>query len=67
MPDHRTPVATRLHSSEPVPFILLDSDQWNAFSDQTFPGFSEITAEKADRYVDDASRMVRILLERESL
>lgn len=67
MPDHQTPVATRLHSSEPVPFILLDSDQWNASSDEEVPRFSETRAQATGRYIDDATKMVRILLERESL
>jgi 2,3-bisphosphoglycerate-independent phosphoglycerate mutase len=37
--DHRTPLATRTHSSEPVPFILFDSEKklpsesWKTFSE----------------------------------
>jgi 2,3-bisphosphoglycerate-independent phosphoglycerate mutase len=67
MPDHQTPVSTRLHSSEPVPFILIDSDQWKSANDLHAPNYSEKAAMETGIYVDDATRMVKILLEKESL
>jgi 2,3-bisphosphoglycerate-independent phosphoglycerate mutase len=67
MPDHQTPVTTRLHSSDPVPFILVDSDQWNASPESEAPGFSETAATETGVYIDDATRMVKVLLEKEPL
>ncbi|MFH1113211.1 MAG: cofactor-independent phosphoglycerate mutase [Pseudomonadota bacterium] len=67
MPDHQTPVATRLHSSAPVPFILIDSRQWNASDKSQASGFSETAAMETGVYIDDATRMVKALLEKESL
>jgi 2,3-bisphosphoglycerate-independent phosphoglycerate mutase len=64
MPDHRTPVTTRTHSADPVPFLLLDSDQWSAASVNEAP-FSERFAETHGPLIADATRMIRILLERE--
>jgi 2,3-bisphosphoglycerate-independent phosphoglycerate mutase len=61
-PDHRTPLATRTHSLDPVPFALLDSAQWNAKKDETTRGFSEKAAESADWFVEDASKLIEILL-----
>lgn len=66
MPDHRTPVKTRLHSAEPVPFILLDSKQWDPDREIITP-FTEKTAEASGHRVADASKMIEILLDREKL
>lgn len=43
LPDHYTPIETRTHSSEPVPFMLFDSTA-NADDDET-KAFSEVCAE----------------------
>jgi 2,3-bisphosphoglycerate-independent phosphoglycerate mutase len=62
MPDHCTPVATRRHSADPVPFILLDSQGWASSEKPKQPVFSEEAANDAGRVVDDASNMIEILL-----
>jgi 2,3-bisphosphoglycerate-independent phosphoglycerate mutase len=62
MPDHCTPIATRKHSSDPVPFALLDSEQWKSGAKATEIGLSEKEAYAAGRSVDDASRLMEILL-----
>ncbi|MCL1845450.1 MAG: cofactor-independent phosphoglycerate mutase [Defluviitaleaceae bacterium] len=49
VPDHRTPVETRTHSAEPVPFILFDSEK-NAPADET-KAFSEDCGARG-RYFD---------------
>jgi 2,3-bisphosphoglycerate-independent phosphoglycerate mutase len=66
MPDHCTPVGTRIHSAEPVPFVLVDSGQWDPSRDATH-GFSEQEAAVSGRAVEDASKMVEILLGQETL
>jgi len=62
MPDHQTPVDTRVHSIGPVPFILLDSGQWNPALTEPAIIFSEQTAQDSGRVEDEASKMIELLL-----
>jgi 2,3-bisphosphoglycerate-independent phosphoglycerate mutase len=64
MPDHPTPVVTRKHSGDPVPFVLLDSQQWNSRESKESRGFSEAEAAATGRFVEKASRMMAILLQK---
>lgn len=36
LPDHRTPVSLRTHSSEPVPYVIYDSTKADSEKDQAF-------------------------------
>jgi len=59
MPDHPTPLATKTHSSEPVPFLLVtDKDEIR------FPGrcFSEKEAEKTGIYEEFAHKFTDSIL-----
>lgn len=47
LPDHRTPIARRTHTSEPVPYMLYDSTQTGTEKDQSF---SESSGEAAGNY-----------------
>jgi len=67
IPDHQTPTATRVHSAEPVPFVMLDSGMWNPDAEEPDKGFSEHAALATGRMVEEASRMVEFLLEKEKL
>lgn len=67
MPDHHTPISTRVHSKDPVPFILVDSDRWHKSGKKQGEGFSEEAAANSGKVVDDATKMIEILLEREKL
>jgi len=62
MPDHQTPLVTRAHSAEPVPYILLDSEEWAAAGKKASRAFSEETALAAGSPVEDATRLVELLL-----
>jgi len=64
MPDHRTPTSTRIHSAEPVPFLLMDSAEWEASGQRVTKSFSEKTAEASGTSIDDASKMIKLLLNR---
>jgi 2,3-bisphosphoglycerate-independent phosphoglycerate mutase len=64
MPDHHTPLATRKHSSDPVPFILLDSEELSDDSKQSSHGFSEEAAATAGLFVDRADNLIEKLLQR---
>lgn len=66
MPDHPTPISTRVHSGDPVPFILVDSEQWKS-GKTSGEGFSEQAAADTGKLVDDATKMIEILLEKEKL
>jgi 2,3-bisphosphoglycerate-independent phosphoglycerate mutase len=61
MPDHCTPVDVRTHTKDPVPYILLDSAQWDESRAPTAV-YSEEVAAAAGRLVEDASVMVEFLL-----
>lgn len=65
MPDHCTPVSSRKHSSDPVPFLLLDSQQWSQSGKGEPLGFSEEAAAASGFSVADASKMIEILLKGE--
>ncbi len=65
MPDHRTPIVTRTHSSDPVPFILLDSRQWGRSGSKPAVGYSEEAADSSGRLVEDGSKMIEMLLSKE--
>lgn len=65
MPDHHTPVTTRTHSPEPVPFVLLDSKTWDPSRTDATTTFSEETAHASGRMIHDATKMIEILLERD--
>lgn len=62
MPDHQTPITTRTHSSDPVPFILLDSEEWNHSRKDVTTPFSEETAAASGAMVADATKMIEKLL-----
>jgi len=66
MPDHQTPISTRIHSSGPVPFLLVDSEQWARSGKTEGEGFSEEAAAASGKMVEDATKMIEILLGRES-
>ncbi len=62
MPDHATPVATRVHRGDPLPFLLFDSRRRNGSGHGTF---DESAAESSRYRVDEAWRLMRILLDPE--
>ncbi|MBI5251185.1 MAG: cofactor-independent phosphoglycerate mutase [Desulfomonile tiedjei] len=64
MPDHHTPTITRVHSSDPVPFILLDSDKWDPAAKEPEVGFTEEKAAASGKFVEDASKMIELLLQK---
>lgn len=67
MPDHATPVQLRTHTSDPIPFILLDSAKWNNSDSSASRGFSEETAKRTGTMVEKAPRLMEMLLEKTSV
>jgi 2,3-bisphosphoglycerate-independent phosphoglycerate mutase len=65
MPDHRTPIVTRTHSADPVPFILLDSRDWAGAGSDPAVGYSEEAADAAGRLVEDGSKMIEMLISKD--
>ena len=49
LPDHRTPLSIRTHSSEPVPFVLYDS-RWAGAEPNPDNAFTERSAESGKLY-----------------
>jgi 2,3-bisphosphoglycerate-independent phosphoglycerate mutase len=64
VPDHQTPVATRIHTKGPVPFILLDSKAWSSTKEASVV-FSEEAAQATGKTVPEASKLMEVLLGRE--
>jgi 2,3-bisphosphoglycerate-independent phosphoglycerate mutase len=61
MPDHRTPLSLKTHSSEPVPFVLYDSRQ---IQGNTPRRFNEFAAENTGLLIDKADLLLARLVER---
>ena len=60
MPDHPTPLDTKTHSREPVPFLLYDSAK-AAAGDTTF---TEETAKASGIFVEHGPDIMKMLLEK---
>jgi len=67
MPDHQTPVSTRVHTWGPVPFILLDSEEWRSGDSDLSVVFSEQAAMATGIVVPEAWQMMDFLLQRQTL
>ena len=50
LPDHRTPIAVRTHTSEAVPYFIYDSTK-----EMTGCNYDELSAENTGNYIDNAS------------
>jgi 2,3-bisphosphoglycerate-independent phosphoglycerate mutase len=58
MPDHPTPVKSRTHSPEPVPFLL-----WGVgFNPNGAKSFSEIEAKGTGLFIEDGYNIMKRLL-----
>jgi 2,3-bisphosphoglycerate-independent phosphoglycerate mutase len=60
LPDHRTPISLRTHSSEPVPFALYDSRHEKRLGPR---GFNEAAAEAESLLIDKGDQLLPRLLE----
>ena len=60
MPDHPTPLETRTHSSDPVPYLIYDSRKTR----QGVPVFTEATAAATGIFVDHGPDIMQKLLEK---
>ncbi len=55
LPDHPTPISIRTHTSDPVPFLIYDSQKENSTSnvfDEFYPKKNEIIFEKGYKLLD---------------
>ena len=60
MPDHPTPIATKTHSSEPVPFLIYDSKTAETGVDS----FTEAAAKGTGVFVEYGPDMMKMLLKK---
>lgn len=58
LPDHPTPICTRTHSSEPIPYMLYDSTK---VSDHTWH-YNEKEAKAGGSYLEDGYKLMNIFL-----
>lgn len=61
MPDHPTPLATRTHSSAPIPYILYSSKNP---TDSGCTAYTEAEAEKTGVFVEQGHTLINKLLEK---
>ncbi|HDP80429.1 MAG TPA: phosphoglycerate mutase, partial [Spirochaetes bacterium] len=66
MPDHPTPIALRTHSSDPVPFCVYSSKNFNVegYKKDGVSGFSEEDAGKTGLFVPEAHRLLGYIVKR---
>ena len=62
IPDHRTPLAIRTHSSDPVPYVIYDSRQET--EPDTKKQFNEKAAVASGNYVKDGFTLADKFFER---
>jgi len=62
LPDHRTPIKLRTHTSEPVPFLIYDSTN---ITDNPSSSYDEIFAEKAGLYFDEGYKLIDYFIRQE--
>ena len=60
MPDHPTPIATKTHSGEPVPFMIYDS----RIKNPGVPTFTEETAKSTGIFIEHGPDIMKMLLEK---
>jgi 2,3-bisphosphoglycerate-independent phosphoglycerate mutase len=60
MPDHPTPLSTKTHASDPVPFILYASADSNKSAQQR--GYCEKDAKAAGFFVDEGTRLMNLFI-----
>ncbi len=58
MPDHPTPICTRTHSSDPVPYLLYDS----TLEEEHTWNYNEKEAEKSGNYQENGDQLMKELL-----
>jgi len=58
MPDHPTPIRTKTHSSEPVPFILYGS----GVEPNEVEGYSEKMAKRSGIFIEQGHKLIELLL-----
>ncbi len=62
MSDHPTPIDIRTHTSDPVPFAILDSSDESVKNDSNL--YTEDSATNSDTFIDDGWRLMSMLLSR---
>jgi len=60
LPDHPTPIETRTHAMEPVPFFIYDSREDRSGVDV----FTEKTCSGCDTYISDGSTLMDLVIEK---
>ena len=62
VPDHRTPLEIRTHSSDPVPFLIYDSR--NVLAQDPQKQFNERAAYEAKNHIEEGSTLADKFFER---
>jgi len=61
LPDHRTPIVKKTHTSEPVPFAYCSSKNLREASQPPIE-FNEVSAEKSGLFVDQGSHLMNLFI-----
>jgi 2,3-bisphosphoglycerate-independent phosphoglycerate mutase len=60
LPDHRTPISEKTHTSEPVPFAFFSSI--NAVEEHATSSFNEVAAEQTGLFVKEGFRLIDLFI-----
>ncbi|MCX5872502.1 MAG: hypothetical protein NTY51_04590 [Deltaproteobacteria bacterium] len=66
-PDHQTPVAKRVHTRGPIPFMFLDSEAWKKSDKSDHIKFSERSAADSGIVEPQGMNLIEILFGRRNL
>ena len=61
LPDHRTPIVLKTHSTDPIPFVIYDQSD-SVKEDSALSGFDEDSAEKSGVFVSEGWTLVERLV-----
>jgi len=62
LPDHRTPISKKTHTSEPVPFAFYSSKQTSEEEHKSPSSFNEEDAEKTGVFVKEGYRLIDLFI-----
>ena len=62
LPDHPTPLSTRTHSSDPVPFVIFSSKKFESNHGKGHTTFSEKEALSSELYIKDGHKLLESML-----
>jgi 2,3-bisphosphoglycerate-independent phosphoglycerate mutase len=64
LPDHPTPLSTRTHAADPVPYVIYSSEK--EVRNDSVEGFDEVTARKSQVLIEKGFELIEKFLKTQS-